>query len=293
LRKADIVHVFSASYASFLLAPLPAILVARLLGKRVVVNYHSGEAPDHLGRSRLARAVLRRADLNVVPSSFLRDVFAAFGIPATIVANTIDLSRFTYRERRPLRPLLLSTRNFESLYNVACTLRAFARVQRRHRDATLTLVGAGSEEPRLRALAAELKLRNVTFTGAVPPGDIPRYYADADVYVQTSSIDNMPNSVIEAFASGLPAVATRVGGVPAILTDGIHGLLAPDDDDEGVADRICQLLDQPDYARGLAAAARQSCEVYRWPEVRQGWLAAYRSLLSPGARRARLPAEAA
>ena len=293
LRRADVVHVFSASYSSFLLAPLPAILVARWLGRPVIVNYRSGEAPDHLRRSAVARAVLRRVDLNVVPSRFLRDVFAAFGIRATIVANTIDLNRFVYRERRPVRPRLLSTRNFESLYNVACTLQAFARVQQHYPEATLTLVGAGSEESRLRELASHLRLRNVTFTGAVPPADIARLYADADVYVQTPSIDNMPGSVVEAFASGLPVVATDVGGVPAILTHGVHGLLVPDDDDAAVASAICRLLEDQDYARTLAAAARETCEAYRWPAVREGWLAAYRSVISPGADVARAPAEAA
>src|SRR3954468_24680042 len=79
LRKADVVHVFSASYFSFLLAPLPAVLVARLVGKPVVMNYRSGEAPDHLRRSRVARATLRGVDQNAVPSRFLQDVFASFG----------------------------------------------------------------------------------------------------------------------------------------------------------------------------------------------------------------------
>src|SRR5687768_9020920 len=80
LRRADVVHVFSASYSSFLLAPLPAVIVARLLGKPVVLNYHSGEAPDHLRRSGIARRTLRKqVDLNVVPSAFLRNVLARHG----------------------------------------------------------------------------------------------------------------------------------------------------------------------------------------------------------------------
>src|SRR5687768_5022614 len=95
LRHADVVHVFSASYSSFLLAPLPAVLVARLLGKPVLLNYHSGEAPDHLSRSWIARATLRHAvDLNVVPSVFLQGVFARFGIRAAVVPNTIDRRQF-------------------------------------------------------------------------------------------------------------------------------------------------------------------------------------------------------
>jgi glycosyltransferase involved in cell wall biosynthesis len=142
----------------------------------------------------------------------------------------------------------------------------------------LTLVGGGSQEQALRRLAADLALRNVTFAGRVPPGEIHRYYAAADIYVQSPAIDNMPLSVLEAFASGLPVVATAVGGVPSILTDGVHGLLAPDDDTAGIAARVATLLERPEYARQLAAAARETCNRYDWSLVRQGWLAAYRAV---------------
>jgi glycosyltransferase involved in cell wall biosynthesis len=243
------------------------------------VHYHSGEAPDHLRRSAVARRALGRVNLNVVPSPFLRDVFAQFGLRATVVANTIDMRRFAYRPRASLRPRVLSTRNLEPLYNVACTLRAFARVQAQYPDATLTVVGQGSQAEALQALAQDLGLKDVTFTGAVPPHEIHRYYAEADIYVQTPSIDNMPNSLIEAFASGLPVVATRVGGVPAVLTDGVHGLMAEVDDDAGVAARIMTLLENPDYARRLAEAAYATCFAYEWSVIRNAWKDAYTALL--------------
>jgi L-malate glycosyltransferase len=281
LRRADIVHVFSASYSSFLLAPTPAIIIAKLLGRPVVLNYHSGEAPDHLRRSAFARRVMRSwVDHNVVPSPFLRDVLASFGIRAQVVFNTIDLGEFAYRVREPLRPRLLSTRNLEPLYNVACTLRAFAHVQQRYPEATLTVVGSGSEDGALRELARRLGLRHVTFAGRVTPSEMHRHYASADLYVQTPSIDNMPLSVLEAFASGLPVVSTNVGGVPAILTDGIHGLLVPDDDDRAAADAVVRLLEHPDEARRLAANGLATCGVYAWPVVREEWLEAYRRAAS-------------
>ena len=281
LRRADVVHVFSASYTSFLLATLPAVMVAKLMSRPVIVNYHSGEAPDHLRRSAIARLVMKRwVDAVVVPSTFLRGVFAAFGISAHVVANTIDVTRFAYRVRDPLRPRLISTRNFEPLYNVSCTLRAFARVQARCPEASLTLVGDGSQQRALRALADDLRLRNVTFVGRVDPSQIHRYYADADLYVQTPAIDNMPLSVLEAFASGLPVVATRIGGVPAILADGVHGVLVPADDHEALAAQVMKLVEEPAYARRLAAAARESCAAYEWPVVAAQWLAIYRSLAS-------------
>ena len=278
LPGADVVHVFSASYLSFILSPLPAVLVAKIFRRPVLLNYHSGEAPDHLARSRVARWVLRHlVDLNVVPSPFLQRVFASFRLPARVVANSIDRERFGWRPRDPLRPRLLSTRNFEPLYNVACTLRAFRRVQARWPEASLTLVGGGSQEGRLRALAATLGLRNVTFTGPVLPADMPAQYAAADIYVQTPAIDNMPLSVLEAFASGLPAVSTNVGGVPSILTDGVEGLLAEDDDDAQVAGCVLKLLDDPEHARRLARAAYESCARYSWETIRLEWLDAYRA----------------
>jgi L-malate glycosyltransferase len=281
LRRADVVHVFSASYTSFLLAPLPAWLIARCFGKPVLLNYHSGEAPDHLRRSRLARAVLRRIGTSIVPSRFLVDVFARFGLAAEAIPNIIDRGRFRFRRREPLRPHLLSTRNFEANYNVACTLRAFARIQVRHPHATLTVVGSGSEAEPLRVLAAALGLRAVRFLGRVAPDDMAQHYADADVYVQTPAVDNMPLSVLEAFASGIPVVSTDVGGVRAMLTHDVHGLLVPPDDDAAIADAVCRLLAEPGLGTRLADAARRETDAYVWEAVRDRWAAAYGRLVRP------------
>jgi L-malate glycosyltransferase len=278
LPRADVVHVFSASYFSFLLAPLPAVLIARLFGKPVVMNYRSGEAPDHLARSAIARATLRSVDSNAVPSRFLQDVFAGFGIRSEVVPNIVDVERFAFRRREPLRPRILSTRNFEPLYNVACTLRAFKIVQDRYPSATLTLVGSGSQDAALRQLASELRLARVTFAGRVEPSQMWRYYQDADIYLQTPNIDNMPASVLEAFASGCVVVATNAGGVPAILTDDVHGLLVGCNDHQAAAASIIRVLDDPALSARLTEAARVSCASYQWEAVRAKWVALYRSL---------------
>ena len=131
LASYDVVHVFSASYASFLLAPVPAMLAARLFNKRVVLHYHSGEAEDHLAHwGALVHPWLKLADEIVVPSAYLRDVFAKFGYRARVIPNVVDLTVFDYRERRPLRPRLLSTRNLEQYYRVDVIIEAFARFQK-------------------------------------------------------------------------------------------------------------------------------------------------------------------
>jgi glycosyltransferase involved in cell wall biosynthesis len=279
IARADVLHVFSASYSSFLLAPLPAMLIGRAMGKPVVLNYRSGEAPDNLQGSAIARRTIKRVDKNIVPSRFLVDVFRGFGIDATVVPNIVDLERFRFRERTPLRPRLVSTRNFEALYNVAATIRAFKIVQDRWPEASLTLVGGGGQESDLRALVAELGLRHVSFVGRVSPEAIAGYYAANDIYIQSPNIDNMPTSVLEAFASGLPVVSTEAGGVPAILTHGVHGLLAPLADYDTLGRHVLRLLADPDYARALARTAFATCDGCTWPKVRDQWVRAYRSVL--------------
>jgi glycosyltransferase involved in cell wall biosynthesis len=290
LRRADVVHVFSASYWSFLLSPLPAVIVAKLLGKPVVMNYRSGEGPDHLRRSAIARATLRRVDRNAVPSRFLHDVFASFGIRSHVIPNVVDVERFRFRRREGLRPHVLSTRNFETLYNVPCTLRAFRLVQDRYPDAQLTLVGGGSQDAAIRRLARELHLANVTFAGRVKPDEIWRYYAEADIYLQTPDVDNMPSSVLEAYASGCPVVSSDAGGVPAILTDGQNGLLVPCGDHQAAAGAMIRLLDDPALARRVADAAFDGCARYQWSSVRRQWIDLYRGLVEPRLATATTPA---
>lgn len=279
LQRYDVVHIFAASYFSFLLAPTPAVLIAKLFGKAVLLNYHSGEAEDHLLRwGRTAIPVIRLADRVIVPSGYLVDVFARFGLRAEVVYNTVVMDRFTFRQRRPLRPSLLSNRNLESHYNVACTLRAFALIERRLPAAELIVAGDGSQREALRLLARELGLRNVEFVGPVMPAQMPALYNEADLFINASLIDNMPLSIIEAFACGLAVVTSDAGGIPYIVTDGLNGLVAPSGDHEALARCALSLLEDDDLAARLIKRAAADCEQYTWEAVRTEWLAHYTEL---------------
>jgi len=280
IRKHDVIHAFSASYTSYLLAPLPAMLVARLYGKRIVLNYRSGEASDHLARSSFAVRTMRLADEIVVPSGYLVEVFAQFGLHARAILNFVDLDNLDYRERTVTRPVFLSNRNLESLYNVGCTLRAFAIIQQQEPEARLVVVGDGSERASLEALARELGLRQVEFAGKVPPQRMREYYGAADVYLNSPNIDNMPNSVIEAFASGLPVVTTNAGGIPFIVTDGETGFMSECNDHEALARNALALVQSPGLARTVAARARSVCLArYVWESVAVEWENLYRGLM--------------
>jgi glycosyltransferase involved in cell wall biosynthesis len=276
LRRADVVHVFSSSYWSFLLGPVPALVAARRFGKRTILHYHSGLADDHLARwRRVIRPWLRLVDEIVVPSKFLCDAFARHGYSARTIPNVVDLRRFAYRDRSPLRPRLLSTRNFAPYYRVDVTLEAFALVKARYPDATLTVVGYGSEEPRLRRLADEIGGGSVRFAGRVEPSAMPTYYDGADIFLNSSVVDNQPLSVLEAFAAGLPVVSTASGDIAAIVRDGQTGRLVPAAEPAAMAMAVAGLLGEPDRALSMARHARQEVEQYTWPYVRDAWAAVY------------------
>jgi len=276
LREADVIHAFSASYWSFLLAPVPAMAAGRWWGKRVVLHYHSGEAEDHLARwGRLVHPGLRLADEIVVPSQYLRKVFVRHGYAARVIPNVVDTSSFWFRPRWRPRPRLLSTRNFEPHYRVENTLEAFALLQRRYAEATLTLVGYGSGEGRLRERASALGGDRVRFTGRVHPREMPRLCDEADVLVNSSVVDNQPVSILEAFAAGLPVVSTSTGDIARMVRHGETGLLVPADDPKAMAAAAARMLEHPHRALRMARRARQEAERHSWPSVRAAWSDVY------------------
>jgi L-malate glycosyltransferase len=278
LAVTDVAHVFSASYASFLLAPLPAMAVARSLNKRVVLHYHSGEADDHLANwGALVHPWLKLAHHIVVPSEYLRGVFEKYGHHVEVIPNVVDVSHFTYRERRPLEPRLLSVRNLEPHYRIDIIIEAFARLKRHMPRATLVIAGYGSEESRLRSLAASCRVDGIEFIGRVDPAFMPQLYDRADIFLNASVVDNQPVSILEAFASGLPVISTPTGDIPALVKDQQTGFLVPPFDPDAMAATIMRVLQQPDHARECSEHAYASLDRFTWPAVREAWARIYRA----------------
>jgi glycosyltransferase involved in cell wall biosynthesis len=260
------------------------LLAARLFGKPSILNYRSGEAEDHLQRWRTARKTLRLASVILVPSAYLVDVFARFGFRAQAIANTMATGQIRFHERNPLRPVFLSNRNFHPMYNVGNTLRAFAIIQQRFPEAVLTVAGEGQQRDELRALANELGLRNVDFAGAIEPARKIYRYDKADVYLNSSEIDNMPTSLIEAFAAGLPVITTNAGGIPYIVEHERTGILLEPRRPDQMAAAAIRLLEDQAFAQRLIAAAHEECARYRWGTLRGSWLKLYHQTAAAGVR---------
>jgi len=284
IGKSDVVHIMANSGWSWHFFAAPAILVARWRGVPSVVNYRGGEAATFLADSHaLVRFILRGSSALVVPSRYLHGVFSKHRIESDVVPNIIDLNRFRPRtEPRSRNELhLLVPRNLEPIYDVDSALRALQIVRRTLPQVRMTVAGSGPERERLEQLANDLGVAEATeFCGRVDRDVMASLYRDADVVINPSLVDNMPNSVLEALASGVPVVSTNVGGVPYIVRDGVTALLVPPRAPAELAAALRRVLEDATLAAELCQNGLRDVRQYAWSQVRDQWARVYQLALA-------------
>ena len=281
IPKYDIIHICSSAHLSFLLTPTPAVLVAKLFGKKTVLNYRSGQFEEHYKNwHKTLSPTLNLFDRIVTPSNYLVDVFARHGFEAQSVHNFLDLEKFYYRERKKLRPIFLSNRLLEDLYNIPCIFRAFGIVQKKYPEAKLIVAGFGYLRGELEKSVNEMKLQNVEFVGKIEQKEMFKLYDKVDIYVNSPNTDNMPGSIIESFASGVPIVTTNAGGIPYILEHEKTGLMVEVNDHEQMAREALRLLEDENLVEKLTKNGREYVKNFSWKEVRGEWLKIYEDLMS-------------
>ncbi len=285
-NKVQLFHVMANSGWSWHLFAAPAIWIARIKRKPVIINYRGGEADAFFDKDfSWVKPSLRQANAIIVPSGFLEAVFRKRGFLTSIVPNIIDLSHFSVETGTRVvskadSPHILVTRNLELIYDNATALRAFSIVRKLFPTSRLTITGSGPERQSLENLVAKLGLQDaVIFTGRVNNEDMAALYQSSDVMVNPSLADNMPISVLEALASGVPVVSTNVGGVPYLVTHDNTALLVPVQDPVAMADAILMLLNDPAKAQQIRSAGLNAVQCYTWQEVRNRLLSVYENVL--------------
>jgi glycosyltransferase involved in cell wall biosynthesis len=281
-RRAELVHVMANSGWAWHLFAAPAIWIAKLRRVPAIVNYRGGDADAFLARQfRLVRPTLATAFAVAVPSGFLGGVFAKYGVATCIVPNIVNLDAFRPAEMLPVKPHLLVARNLEQVYDVATAIRAFAIVIARDGDVRLTVAGSGPEREALEHLAQELGVASkVRFTGQLDNTELPRLYAMASLVVNPSRVDNLPISLLEALAAGVPIVSTDVGGIPYVVKHETTALLVPPCKPVAMADAILRLLGDRALAQRLRATGIDVARGYAWPIVRGELFAVYARALA-------------
>lgn len=265
----DVLHIHCCSGWGFLPAVV-GVTVGRQLKKRVVLTYHGGGGERFFDKHpKLVRHYLTRTDANIVLSGFLAKIFDKHHIPYTIIPNIIELNDSHFRQRDILKPHFICTRAHEPLYNIPCILKAFQKVLTELPEASLTLVGEGSQHEALIQVVKNMRIPNVTFTGRVDNNEIYQQLDNADIFLSAPTIDNMPVSVLEAMNAGLLVISSNVGGVPYMINDGETGLLFESDNSDQLAEKMLWAIENQSPCKEIITKAHREVGRYRWESVKE------------------------
>ena len=265
-----------------------ASMLGRYLGVPQVFVLHGGALPEFaVARPGWVRRVMSRAAAIVAPSNYLAHTFSLYPELAgriRVIPNILAIKDYPFRHRPTIAPRLLWMRTFHDWYHPEMAIEVLATLRHNYPTATLTM--AGQEKglgPVVRELANRRGLTEaVRFPGFLGPHDKQREFDAHDIYLNTNRVDNMPVSVLEAAAFGLPVVATAVGGVPFLLRDGETGLLVPDGDVAAMCAAVRRLLEEPELAERLSANGRRLAESCAWEPVRAQWHTLFAEVLGHG-----------
>jgi glycosyltransferase involved in cell wall biosynthesis len=265
-RGAEVLHVFFGNVAVHMLPLLERI------DQRVIVSFHGADVTGAIATPDYKQArerVFARAAVVACRSEALADAVEKMGCPRAKlrIVRTV-LPEIAFRERvlpheGDIR--LVQACRLIPKKGLATTLRAFAKLAPKYPLMTLVLAGSGPLDAELRALASELGVAGrVQFTGFLDQSTLRELLASSQVFLHPSEtaggdVEGIPNGLLEAMASGLPVVATRHGGIPEAVEDGVSGMLCAERDVDGVAAAVDRLVSDPDFyaeisANGAAAA---------------------------------------
>ena len=272
-KKVDLVILSVFSGPGFGMADITS-LIARQLGIPLIFVLRGGNLPDFSRRHpHWVRRVLERCDVLVSPSSFLAHFFDDWGLNVKIIPNVLEIENYPYRMRSDIQPNLLWMRTFEAAYYPEMAVKVLKELREIYPQARLTMAGQEKElfEP-VRRLAAHYNLLEATrFPGFLDMSGKQREFPSHDIFLNTNRVDNMPVSVVEATAFGLPVVATEVGGIPYLLKHELTALLVKNEDVQEMVKAIRRLIDEPELCSKLSQNGRRLAESCSWSSVRAQW----------------------
>ena len=273
-NRVELVLIDTYSTQNFYFAVIIAAL-CRFFKLPYIPILHGGNLPSRLKNSkRLCKTLFGKALTNVAPSKYMIRQFQTAGFQnITYIPNTLEIKKYPFQLRKSITPKLLWVRSFSEIYNPLLALETVEILKKKGMDVSLCMVGPDKDGSlqRCKKIAAELQLP-ITFTGMLKKKEWIALSKDFDIFINTTNFDNMPLSVMEAMALGMPVVSTNVGGLPFLIENNVNGLLIPPNNPGAFVNAIEAICSNDVKARELAKNARLQTEGFDWEKVKQRWI---------------------
>ena len=273
-RNSNYILIDTYSTSAFWFAFFSSQL-ARILNIKYMPILHGGNLPDRLEKSpKLCKLLFHSAYKLVSPSGYLKFHFEKFGFQNVIhIPNAITISDYSFKERKTFSPNLIWVRAFAEIYNPKMAIDVFSLVQQKYPTATLTMIGP-DKDGSLKTVQEYAKNLNVSvhFTGKLSKKEWTTLSEESDIFINTTHFDNMPVSVLEAMALGLPVVSTNVGGLPFLIEDLKTGFLVDDNDAKTMMNSIDIIIQSPEKTNVIVLNAREFAKKNDWEMVKNDWI---------------------
>lgn len=273
-KQTDYVLIDTYSTSNFYYAYCVSLL-CRFFRLKYIPILRGGNLPNRLkSNPKLSKAIFNHAYKNVAPSKYTQSNFEAFGYTNLVcIPNSIEIINYPFKTRHFHKIKLLWVRSFSKIYNPLLAIQVLKALINDNIEAELCMVGPdndGSLEE-AKKYAKQLKV-NVFFTGKLEKEEWITLSKDYNIFINTTNFDNMPVSVIEAMALGLPVVSTNVGGIPFLITNTENGILIEPNNTVEFVKAIKKLVSEPTRTTNIVALARKKVEQFNWDIVKNQWI---------------------
>lgn len=280
-KQVDMVLIDTYSTTAFYYAWMAAKLCG-WLGIKYMPILHGGNLPERFQHSPgKCRTVFGNSVMSIAVSPYLLHYLEQAGYKGTVIENSIRLADYSFRHRTKPQPRLLWVRSFHETYNPLMAIHVVQELTRQHPGVHLTMVGPdvdGSMEA-CKQLSSLLEVEEqITFTGKLTKQEWTTLAQEHDVFINTTHYDNLPVSVLEAMALGLPVVSTNVGGIPYIIQDKQNGVLVNPGEPSEMADAIQQLIRNEELSALVSLNARKYAEQFDWSIIKVKWQKLFNSI---------------
>lgn len=279
-RKFDILHIHStAGVGAFFLNGF-WIITAKIFGKKTVLTMHGSKAQKLLPKlGKFGVLILNKANRVSTPSDYLVEYFQKKGIYKWIlVPNFLDDKKFGAKSRIKANPLLLNVIKRSGEYqNTDKLIEPFRIIQTKYPQAKLEFIGSFREQQHLNRIVEQNGIEGINFVGSVDYKDMPEYYKRADIYINVPDFESFGLTIVEAFLSGLPVIATDVGGVGQLVKHGENGYLIKRGHWDEIVKYVSMLTDDPELYRLMSGNALKTGEKYTWKNLREKYYEFYTS----------------
>lgn len=278
IARSDVVLLISGSGSALSLKMLPAVLIARVMGKKCFMQFAGGAAVTNASSWRLPKKlVFRLLHAVIVPTEPIKEALVRHGIQAKyrVIPHIVNVELFENKQKNLENHTLIAVKGLSSFSGHELLIDVFTLVKKRIPDVQLEILGDGPPRNHLEELVRQRKLEGIHFRGNIPHNKVPKLIQNADIFVHCSRYESFGIALVEAMAAGLPVVAFSVGGIPEVVPDKKAGFLLPYGDIQSFADRIIQLLADSQKYTEISKCARNHSKRFSWNSLRNEWLDLY------------------